>query len=494
MKSTSLESPALRALGAAPSRGAADAEGLPVGAGALHPRAPLGAHEPSAQRADGLHSPPPPREPVTLVGAEQALDRLLHAAFDDDARGLRLTRQQLEGLSPEGWITFLALMNTAQNGQLAQLEVKAMEIHANAMQMYRAEQAKELLKQGENGKAQAANAKSSTDWAFIANVALALITLVSGTLKTASGANHASGFCELFAGGFAVAKIVATCRAQAAGNAEEAKHWNQEAEKFSDLETKFLGFSMTVDVLSVGRVVAAGKLIADATKTQLGNATTLKNIVGDSLTASKQVTRDAIKLEAANVGRAVAGTVEADVTASIRASFGTMGRSLGEAQFTKLFNRMGIEQMVTRAVQGAVTRSVKSAATRGVVETESLVTEIARQVERQAWSAGARAALWNTPNTIKRVASAGIVGGRSIAEGVIELRQNKLQLELQKSLIDARFLQYLIDDFQQASKGALDGLKRATTRTTDMQASLMEQSALHGRMLQGIAGIAHSTA
>lgn len=498
MTTTRLERPAAPAAGAIDARGSApprEADPRAVGAGALQPHAPLGTPTPGGPRAEGLPAPPAPAAPVTLREADRSLNALLRMALGDDEPEQRITRDDVENMSMASYGMFMVALIAKYTGQMTELKLQALQLYTDATEAMRDAQAKALEAQGENAKAQQAQAQLASNYQLAGEAAMSLINQISAIGKYRSG-NFVGMAVDAVAGWFGAVKFWAHAIARTTND----ETWVRRLNKFADFagkgESLCMKVSLVVDGVSIARTLGASKMIGEATKKVFDGArgqalpgplTLAEHSAEKLVTEAVRGNKPAIQAAAGEVGRVVAADVALAVRTTILESRGAM---LGSAQFIEKFGETAIREMVTRGLVLAVDIAVTRVGTRC---TKTLAKEIAleaeKQVCRQAYMVAGKAAFWSTPNAAKRATQALVTGGVAIGKGLTAREQAKLIREAQEVSIESEFLQYLIEELHRQTQDAYTGIKRINERQADVTRSGAEILSQNGSVLQSIANI-----
>lgn len=493
MTATRLEragAPAPSTLDARAAAAPREADPRAVGAGALQPHAPLSTAVPSGPRAaEGLPTPPAPAAPVTLREADRSLNALLSMALGDDEPEQRITREDMENMSMASYGMFLVTLNAKYTGQMTELKLQALQLYADATEVMRDAQAKALLAQGENAKAQQAEAQRASNYQLAGEAAMSLVNQLSAIVKYRSG-NFVGMAVDGVAGWFGAVKFWAHLAASKTNDEAWVRRFNQIADFAGKGESVSMNISLAVDGASFVRTLASSKLIGQATGKMFehagGNVAPLtvgQNMVTEVIRGNKP----AIQAAANEVAKVVATNVAGAVRTSL-----TQGRGVvfGSAQFFEAFGQKAIEEMVTRALIAAAGNAVKKVGT-GCAQTlgREIAREGAKQAQREAVIAASKAAFWHPSNAGKRVTQAIVTGGVSIGKGVTAREQAKLIREAQEVAIDADFLQFLIEDLHRQTQQAYTDIKRITERHADVVRSGGDILSQNGSVLQNIANI-----
>ncbi|AKK24854.1 type III secretion system translocon subunit SctE [Pandoraea oxalativorans] len=498
MTTTRLERPAAPAAGAIDARASApprEADPRAVGAGALQPHAPLGSPTAGGPRAEGLPTPPAPASPVTLREADRSLNALLRMALGEDEPEQRITRDDLENMSMASYGMFLVALNAKYTGQMTELKLQALQLYTDATEVMRDTQAQALAAQGENAKAQQAQARMASNYQLAGEAAMSLINQVSAIGKYRSG-NFVGMAVDGLAGWFGAVKFWAHAIQRTTNDEAWVRRLNKVADFAGECEGACMKVSLAVDAASIVRTVASSKLIGAATKKMFVGAEgqalprplTLTEHTADKLvTEAVQGNKAGIQAAAGEVGRVVTAEVAAEVRTLLTQSRWAM---LGGAQFLEKFSETAIREMVTRGLVLAVDIAVTRVGTRcAKTLAKEIGLEAEKQVCKQAYMAAAKAAFWNAPNAGKRATQAFVTGGVAIGKGLTAREQAKLIREAQEVSIESEFLQYLIEDLHRQTQDAYTGIKRINERQADVTRSGAEIISKNGSVLQSIANI-----
>ncbi|VVE85991.1 type III secretion system translocon subunit SctE [Pandoraea sputorum] len=498
MTTTRLERPLAPASSPLDARGAApprEADARAVGAGALQPHAPLGALPPSGPRAEGLPTPPAPAAPVTLREADRALNGLLRMACGDDEPEQRITREDIENLSMANYGMFLITLNAKYTGQITELKLQALQLYTDATEVMRDAQAKALLAQGENAKAQKDNAQRASNYQLAGEAMMSLVNQLSAIGKYRTG-SFVGMALDGAAGWFGAVKFWAHVAARTTNNETWVRRYNQIADLAGKGESTCMNVSLVVDGVSIARTIASSKLIGGATEKVFASVGEhgLPAAGARPLTVGEKLVTEAIRGQKPAIQAAaneVAKVVAADIAGAVRSRLTqSRGAILGSAQFFEAFSQKAIEAMVTRGLVLAAASAVKSVGT-GCAKTlgAEIAREGAKQAQRQGYIAAAKAAFWSGPNAAKRATQAVVTGSVSVGKGLIAREQAKLIRQAQETAIETDFLQFLIEDLHRQTQHAYSDIKQISERHAEVVRAGADILSQNGSVLQNIANI-----